>query len=86
MGSEYIERPAETAFGQAVRRKIKWRIMPFLIVLFMVAYIDRVNVGYAALEMSNELGFTSEIFGFGTGIFFIGYFLFEIPGSLLVET
>ncbi|MEP7074194.1 MAG: MFS transporter [Acidobacteriota bacterium] len=86
MGLEYIELEERAAFGQAVRRKIRWRVMPFLIVLFMVAYIDRVNVGYAALEMSHELGFTSEVSGFGTGIFFIGYFMFEIPGSLLVET
>jgi len=60
--------------------------MPFLICLFMVAFIDRVNVGYAALEMTKELNFSPEILGFGAGIFFFGYFLFEIPGTLLVET
>lgn len=68
------------------RAKITRRIMPFLICLFIVAFIDRVNVGYANLEMSRDLGFTSEIFGFGAGVFFFGYFLFEIPGAYLVET
>lgn len=69
-----------------IRAKITRRLMPFLICLFIVAFIDRVNVGYAALEMTKELNFNAEIFGFGAGIFFFGYFLFEIPGSLLVET
>ncbi len=60
--------------------------MPFLICLFIVAFIDRVNLGFAKLEMTGELGFNPEMIGFGAGIFFIGYFLFEIPGTLLVET
>ena len=68
------------------KNRITRRLMPFLICLFIVAFIDRVNVGYAALEMTKELNFNAEIFGFGAGIFFFGYFLFEIPGTLLVET
>ena len=68
------------------RNKITRRLMPFLICLFIVAFIDRVNLGYAALEMTKDLSFNPEIFGFGAGIFFFGYFLFEIPGTLLVET
>ena len=67
------------------KRKITWRLMPFLVGLFMVAFIDRVNVGYANLEMSKDLGLSPEVFGFGAGIFFIGYFLLEIPGTLIVE-
>lgn len=59
--------------------------MPFLLVLYFVAYLDRVNLGYAGLEMTRELGFSNEIFGFGAGIFFFGYVLLEIPGTLLVE-
>jgi len=66
-------------------RSIARRLLPFLIVLFSVAYIDRVNVSYAGLEMTNDLGFDPEVFGLGTGIFFIGYFLLEIPGALIVE-
>lgn len=76
----------DTETAKRTRRKITQRIMPFLISLFIVAFIDRVNVSYANLEMSSDLGFTSEVVGFGAGIFFFGYFLFEIPGSYLVET
>lgn len=79
---------AETADELAVRtrNRITRRLMPFLICLFIVAFIDRVNLGFAKLEMTGELGFNPEMIGFGAGIFFIGYFLFEIPGSILVET
>jgi len=61
------------------------RLMPYLFALFVVAYLDRVNVSYAALQMKGELSFTDEVLGFGAGIFFWGYFLLEIPGSILVE-
>ena len=61
------------------------RLLPYIFVLFVIAYIDRTNVGYAALQMKGDLSFTDEILGFGAGIFFWGYFLLEIPGSILVE-
>lgn len=61
------------------------RLMPYLFILFVIAYLDRVNVGYAALQMKGDLSFTDEVLGFGAGIFFWGYFLLEIPGSILVE-
>jgi D-galactonate transporter len=61
------------------------RIMPYLFLLYIIAFLDRVNVGYAALAMKDDLGFTDDVMGFGAGIFFIGYFLLEIPGSILVE-
>src|SRR5437016_10603661 len=61
------------------------RLMPYLFGLFVIAYLDRVNVSYAALQMKSELSFTDEVLGFGAGIFFWGYFLLEIPGSILVE-
>ncbi|OFV94967.1 MAG: hypothetical protein A3H28_13050 [Acidobacteria bacterium RIFCSPLOWO2_02_FULL_61_28] len=67
------------------RRRIARRLLPFLFVLYIIAFLDRVNVAYAALRMTRDLGFTAEVFGFGAGIFFIGYFLLEIPGALLVE-
>ena len=70
---------------KSAKKRITRRLMPFLIVLFIIAYIDRVNVSYAGLQMTGDLGFTSEVLGFGLGIFFLGYFLFEIPGSLIVE-
>jgi ACS family tartrate transporter-like MFS transporter len=67
------------------RRRTMWRLLPFLILLYVVAYLDRVNVSFAALEMRADLGFSAEVYGFGAGIFFIGYVLLEIPGTLLVE-
>jgi MFS family permease len=74
-----------SAVADRTRRRIMRRIMPYLFLLFIIAYLDRVNVGYAALQMKGDLGFTDDILGFGAGIFFIGYFLFEIPGGILVE-
>jgi ACS family tartrate transporter-like MFS transporter len=59
--------------------------MPFLFLLFIVAYLDRVNVGFAGLQMTKDLGFSDAVFGFGGGVFFIGYFLLEIPGTMMVE-
>ena len=67
------------------RRRITRRLMPFLFVLYVFNYLNRVNVGYAALQMSGDLGFSNTVFGFGAGIFFIGYFLLQIPSTLLTE-
>ena len=69
----------------SVRRKITRRLMPFLFVLYATAYIDRVNVGFAGLDMTKDLAFSSEVFGFGSGIFFFGYCLLEIPGAMAAE-
>lgn len=74
-----------SSVAERTRRRITRRLMPFLVCLFMIAFLDRVNVGYAALEMGRDLGFNTEVLGFGAGIFFVGYFLLEIPGTLLVE-
>ena len=71
--------------GQRAQRRIARRLLPFLFILYFIAYLDRVNVSFAGLEMSHNLGFTDSVFGLGAGIFFAGYFLFEIPGALLVE-
>ncbi|HEU0122715.1 MAG TPA: MFS transporter [Bryobacteraceae bacterium] len=69
----------------ALRRKVAWRILPFTILLYLVAYLDRANVGFAKLRMAQDLQFSEEVFGLGIGIFFVGYLLLEIPGALLVE-
>jgi len=66
-------------------RKVERRIVPFCILLFIVAFIDRINVGFAALDMNKSLSIGSEAFGAGVGIFFIGYFLFEIPSNLILQ-
>jgi ACS family tartrate transporter-like MFS transporter len=68
------------------RSRITRRLIPYLFILYIIAFLDRVNVGFANLQMSSDLGFSPEAFGFGAGIFFIGYFLFEVPGTVLVET
>jgi ACS family tartrate transporter-like MFS transporter len=65
--------------------KAAWRLIPFLILCYFVAYLDRVNAGFAALTMNKELGLTAEMFGFGVGIFFFGYFIFEVPSNLILE-
>jgi ACS family tartrate transporter-like MFS transporter len=65
--------------------KVSKRLVPFLIVCYFVAYLDRVNVGFAALTMNKDLGLSQTAFGFGAGIFFIAYFIFEVPSNLLLE-
>ncbi len=67
------------------RRRITRRLIPFLFVLYVFNYIDRVNISFAALQMTGDLGFSNAVFGLGAGIFFIGYFLFQIPLTLLTE-
>ena len=74
-----------TSVGLAARRHIARRLLPYLFTLFVIAFLDRVNVSYAALEMMHDLSFSNRVFGFGSGIFFVGYLLFEIPGCLIVE-
>ncbi|WNN46131.1 MULTISPECIES: MFS transporter [Winslowiella] len=68
-----------------VLRKITLRIVPFIMILYFIAFLDRVNIGFAALTMNQELGFSPTVFGFGAGIFFIGYFLFEVPSNLILH-
>src|SRR3974377_1520239 len=68
-----------------VRRRVNRRLMPFIFLLYIVSFIDRVNISFAGLQMSRELGFSDAVFGFGGGVFFIGYFLLEVPGGLLAE-
>lgn len=85
MNATYESASPPLPIAERTRRRITRRLLPFLFVLYIVAYIDRVNLSYAGLEMTKELGFSNEVYGFGSGIFFIGYVLLEIPGTLLVE-
>ncbi|HEN8797913.1 TPA: MFS transporter [Pseudomonas putida] len=75
----------KTVDEQAIVRKVTLRIIPFMFLLYIVSYLDRANIGYAALEMNKELALTSEAFGFISGIFFIGYFLFEVPSNVMLN-
>jgi len=77
---------AETELiAERTRRRVTRRLLPYLLLLYLIAYIDRTNIGVAKLRMMGDLKFDDAIIGFGAGIFFIGYFLLEIPGTLIVE-
>jgi MFS family permease len=78
-------RVAESAALNALFSKINWRIIPLLLIAYMVAYLDRINIGYAQLQMKQTLPFSDAVYGLGAGIFFVGYFLFEVPSNLLLE-
>ena len=65
-------------------RKVRWRLIPFLFLLYIVAYLDRVNVGFAAIDMNRDLGFSAAVYGMGSGLFFLTYTLLEVPSNLLL--
>ena len=75
---------AQALAGEAIRKASR-RLIPFLCLAYAVNFLDRVNVGFAALAMNEDLGFTPEVFGFGAGIFFVGYILFEVPSNLALH-
>src|ERR1700678_1209290 len=77
--------PAPLAVVHSARRRVALRLLPFLWLLYVIAFLDRVNVAYAGLQMSQDLHFSDRVFGLGAGIFFVGYVLLEIPGALIVE-
>ena len=72
-------------FETATYAKVAKRLIPFLFLCFIVAFLDRVNVGFAKLQMAPDLQFSDTIYGFGAGIFFIGYFIFEVPSNVILE-
>jgi MFS transporter, ACS family, tartrate transporter len=76
---------ADVPVAVRTRRHVTRRLAPFLFVLYVLNYLDRVNISYAALQMTSDLKFSNAVFGFGAGIFFIGYFLLQIPGTMLIE-
>lgn len=75
----------KTDLEKRVMRKITLRIVPFIMLLYFIAFLDRVNIGFAALTMNQDLGFSPTVFGLGAGIFFLGYFLFEVPSNLILH-
>jgi MFS transporter, ACS family, tartrate transporter len=75
---------APDTLERATMRRVATRLLPMLILCYFVAYLDRVNVGFAALTMNKALGLTATIFGFGSGIFFLGYFIFEVPSNVIL--
>ena len=75
----------DQAMADRVRRRISLRLIPLLIVIYILAHLDRVNVSFAALTMNEDLGFSNAVYGLGAGLFFFGYFLFEVPANQLLE-
>jgi MFS family permease len=75
----------DSAASNSIYARVTWRFMPLLFVCYVVAYLDRVNVGFAKLQMLSDLNFSEAMYGFGAGIFFIGYFFFEVPSNLLLH-
>jgi len=81
--------PMSSAIGEEIQernavKRVNWRLLPFLFLLYLIASIDRSNVAFAALQMNHDLGFSASVYGFGAGIFFLGYCLFEIPSNLIL--
>ena len=72
-------------FEKATYGKVTWRLVPFLFLCYILAYLDRVNVGFAKLQMQEDLGFSETVYGLGAGMFFIGYFFFEVPSNVLLQ-
>src|SRR5882757_460495 len=68
-----------------VLARAAWRLVPLIMVMYVASFLNRANVAFAALTMNKDLGFTPEVYGLGAGIFFLGYFLFEVPSNLILE-
>ena len=65
-------------------RKVAWRLLPFLFLCYVCAYLDRINVSFAKLQMMQDLGLSDAVYGLGAGIFFVGYLMFEVPSNLIL--
>src|SRR5262249_35713447 len=76
---------ADTSVEAITMRRVSWRLMPFLLLAYLICYIDRVNVGFAALQMNKAVGIDPKLYGLGAGIFFVGYFILEVPSNLALE-
>ncbi len=77
--------PQGAQMMKSLLTKIRWKLLPFLFLLYVVAYLDRINVGFAALQMKDQLGFSDAVYGLGASIFFVGYFFFQVPSNLVLR-
>ena len=75
----------ETSLEEAVYTKVTRRLIPLLFLCYVVAYLDRVNISFAKLQMLSDLKFSETVYGLGAGIFFVGYFLFEVPSNIILH-
>lgn len=76
---------SDPGFEKATYRTVMWRLMPFLFLCYILGYVDRVNLGFAKLQMQTDLSMSEAVYGLGAGLFFIGYFLFEVPSNLILH-
>jgi D-galactonate transporter len=83
--AQQIDHAAGSAADEALFSKVSWRLLPLLIICYIIAFLDRINIGFAQLQMKQTLPFSDEAYAFGAGVFFIGYFLFEVPSNLMLE-
>lgn len=83
--AQSIDYSSDAQLEGRTMRKVLWRLLPFMISLYILNYLDRVNVGFAKLQMNADLGFSDAVYGFGASIFFVGYFIFEVPSNLILH-
>ncbi len=76
---------ADRLASDKILARAAWRLIPFMMLMYVVSFLDRVNISFAALAMNQDLGFSAQVYGFGAGIFFFGYFLFEVPSNLMLQ-
>jgi MFS transporter, ACS family, tartrate transporter len=74
-----------TTLEQRTMKKVAWRLLPLIVLIYFVAYVDRTNVGFAAISMNRDLGFSAYVYGWGAGIFFLGYAIFEVPSNVILH-
>lgn len=79
-----VAQPAAHAHDDALYRKVSWHIVPFLFVCYVVSFLDRINIGFAQLQMKHDLGFSDAMYGLGAAVFYVGYVLCEVPGNMLL--
>ena len=84
MASQSVPSGGILSFEDQTYARVTWRLIPFLFLCYVVAYLDRVNVGFAKLQMLSDLKFSETVYGLGAGVFFIGYFLFEVPSNIIL--
>jgi D-galactonate transporter len=85
MPADNRPRPEVSEFERLTYKKVTWRLIPFLFICYVLAYVDRVNVGFAKLQMQQDLAMSDAVYGLGAGIFFLGYFLFEVPANMMLQ-
>jgi D-galactonate transporter len=85
MDTQRVSNTTQAIDRTVMYRRIAWRLIPFLMLCYIAAFLDRVNVGFAKLTMMQDLEFSDAVYGLGAGIFFIGYFLFEVPSNMLMH-